>query len=210
MGREFKIDLEPNTVPIHQPIYKLSPLELQEAKTQIDSMLEHGFIWPSQSPWGSPALFVPKKDSGLWFCVDYRWLNKRTIQNWYPLPLPEEMIDRLWGSQVFSKIGLRLGYWQMLVHNEDVSKIAFRMCWGSYEFLGMPFGVTNAPSQFMHLVQDILHEYLDDFFTVFIDDISIFSRTTEELANTYRWYFKSWLNSMYMPRRQNVLSTCES
>ena len=106
MGHEFKIGFEPDTAPIHQPIYKLSPLELQEAKMQIDSMLEHGFIRRSQSPWGSPVLFVPKKDGSLQFCVDYHWLNKRTIRNSYPLPLPEEMMDRLWDSQVFSKIDL--------------------------------------------------------------------------------------------------------
>ena len=87
-------------------------------------------------------------------------------------------MDRLRGSQVFSKIDLRLGYWQMPVRDEDVPKTAFRTRWGSYEFLVMPFGVTNAPSQFMHLVQDILREYLDDFVIVFIDDILIFSRTT--------------------------------
>ena len=190
MGHEFKIDLEPDTAPIHRPIYKLSPLELQEAKTQIDSMLEHGFIRPSQSPWGSPVLFVPKKDGGLRFCVDYRWLNKRTIRNRYPLPLPEEMMDRLRGSQVFSKIDLRSGYWQMPVRDEDVPKTAFRTRWGSYEFLVMPFGVTNAPSQFMHLVQDVLREYLDDFVIVFIDDILIFSRTTEEHCKHLRLVFK--------------------
>ena len=88
-------------------------------------MLEHGFIRPSQSPWGSPVLFVPKKDGGLRFCVDYRWLNKRTIRNRYPLPLPEEMMDRLWGSQVFSKIDLWSGYWQIPVRDEDVPKTAF-------------------------------------------------------------------------------------
>ena len=86
MGHEFKIDLEPNTTPIHRPIYKLSPLELHEAKLQIDSMLEHGFIRPSQSPWGSLVLFVTKKDGGLQFCVDYHWLSKRTIRNWYVQP----------------------------------------------------------------------------------------------------------------------------
>ena len=80
-------------------------------------------------------------------------------------------MDRLWGSQVFSKIDLWLGYWQMPVRDEDVPKTAFSTRWGSYEFLVMPFGVTNAPSQFMHLVQDILRKYLDDFVVVFIDDI---------------------------------------
>ena len=101
---------------------------------------------------GFPVLFVPKKDDSLRFCVGYHWLNKRTIQNWYPLPLPEEMMDHLRGSQVFSKIDLRSGYWHMLVRDEDVPKNTFRTCWGSYEILVMPFGVTDAPLQFMHLV----------------------------------------------------------
>ena len=115
-------------------------------------MLEHGFVWSCQSPWGAPILFVPKKDVNLKFCADYCCLNKMTIRNQYPLPLPEEMMDRIWGPQVFRKIDLRLGYWQMLVHNKDVPKTAFKVRWGSYEFLVMPFGVTNAPSQFMHIV----------------------------------------------------------
>ena len=156
MGHGFKIDLELDTAPVHRPIYKLSPLKLQAVKTQIDSMLEHGFIRPSQSPWGSPVLFVPKKGCDLRLCVDYHWLNKRTIRDWYPLLSPEELMDHLRGSQVFSKIDLRSGYWQMPVRNEDVPKTAFRTRWGSYEFLVMPFRVTNAPSEFMHLVQDIL------------------------------------------------------
>ena len=76
-------------------------------------MLEHGSIRPSDSPYGALVLFAPKKDSGLWFSIDYRWLNKRTIQNWYPLPLLEEMLDRLGGAKVFSKIDLKSRYWQM-------------------------------------------------------------------------------------------------
>ena len=72
LGHEFKIDLEPDTKPVHRPIYKLSPLELNEVKKQIEYMLEHGFIRPSESPWGAPVLFAPKKDGGLWFCIDYR------------------------------------------------------------------------------------------------------------------------------------------
>ena len=99
-------------------------------------------------------------------------------------------MDRLWGSQVFSKIDLESGYWQMPVRNEDVPKIAFPMRWGSYEFLVIPFGVTNALSQFMHLVQDILREYLDDFVIVFIDDILIFSWTTKEHCKHLRLVFQ--------------------
>ena len=70
IGREFKIALEPDIAPIHRPIYKLSPLELQKTKTQNDLRLEHGFSRPSQSPWGALVLFFPKKDGSFWFCMD--------------------------------------------------------------------------------------------------------------------------------------------
>ena len=99
-------------------------------------------------------------------------------------------MDRLGGAQVFSKIDLKLGYWQVPIHEEDILKTAFRTCWGLFEFLGMPFSVTNAPSQFMHLVQDILHGYLDVFVVVFIDDILVYSRNTEEHAKHLRLIFK--------------------
>ena len=78
---------------------------------------------PSQSPWGAPVLFIPKKGGSLRLCGNYHWLKKRTIQNYYLLPLPEEMMEYLWGAQVFSKIDLWLGCWQMLIRNEDVLKI---------------------------------------------------------------------------------------
>ena len=88
LGHESKIDLQNATTPVHRTIYKLSPMELTEAKRQIEYMLEHGFIRPSQSPYSAPVLFSTKKDGGLRFCIDYRWLNKKTIRNRYPLPLP--------------------------------------------------------------------------------------------------------------------------
>ena len=119
---------------------------LEEAKKQIEHMLEHGFIRPSESPWGAPVLFAPKKDGGLRFCIDYRWLNKKTIRNLYPSPLPKEMMDRLGGARVFSKINLKSGYWQVPIHEEDIPKTAFPTRWGLFEFLVMPFGVANAPS----------------------------------------------------------------
>ena len=122
----------------------MSPRELQEAKDQIQSMLEHDFIRPSDSPYGSPILFVPKKDGSLWFCIDYCWLNKKTVKNRYPLPLLEELFDQLGNAKVFTKIDLRSGYWQMPVKPRDIPKTTFETRWGLYEFLVMPFGVTNA------------------------------------------------------------------
>ena len=108
-------------------------------------MLEHGFIRPSQSPSSLAVLFVPKKDGGLRLCVNYDWLNKETTRNRYPVPLPEEIMDHLRGSQVFSKIDLWSDYCQMPVRDEDVPKIAFQTRCGSYKFLEMPFGVTKTP-----------------------------------------------------------------
>ena len=83
----------------------MSLLELDEAKKQIESMLEHGFVRPLDSPYGAPVLFVPKKDGSLRFCIDYRWLHKKTVKNRYPLPLPEELFDWLGTAKVFNKIG---------------------------------------------------------------------------------------------------------
>ena len=142
-------------------------------------MLEHEFIRPSDSSYGAPILFVPKKDSSLRFCIDYRWLNKRTIWKRYPLFLLEEILDRLGGARVFSKIDLKSRYWQMPVREQDIPKTSFRMRWGLYEFLVIPFGVTNAPSQFMNMMNDVLSDYLDDFVLVFLDDILVYSRTVE-------------------------------
>ena len=71
MGHEFKIDLGDETPPIHRPLYKLSPLKLEEAKKQIQDKLKHGFIWPSESSYGAPVLFAPTKDGSLRFCIDY-------------------------------------------------------------------------------------------------------------------------------------------
>ena len=203
-GHQFKIDLEDDTPPVHRPIYKLSPLELEEAKKQIQYMLDKKFIRPSDSPYGSPILFVPKPGGNLRFCIDYRWLNKWTIKNRYPLPLPEEMFDRLGGAKVFSKIDLRSGYWQMPVREGDIPKTAFKTRWGLYECLVVPFGVTNAPAQFMHLMNDLLCDFLDEFVLVFLDDILIYSRTMEEHAEHLQRVFACLRNTGYMQKHPNV------
>ncbi|KAG8493251.1 hypothetical protein CXB51_010731 [Gossypium anomalum] len=123
---EFSIDLIPGTTPISIAPYRMAPTELKELKTQLQELVDRGFIRPSYSPWGAPVLFVKKKDGSLRFCIDYRQLNKVTIKNKYPLPQIDDLFDQLKGATVFSKIDLRSGYYQLRVKESDVPKTAFR------------------------------------------------------------------------------------
>ncbi|GJY01065.1 putative reverse transcriptase domain-containing protein [Tanacetum coccineum] len=149
---EFQIDLVPGTAPVARAPYRLAPSELQELSTQLQEPSDKGFIRPSSSPWGTPVLFVKKKDGSFQMCIDYRELNKLIVENRYPLMSIDDLFDQLQGSSVYSKIDLRSGYHQLRVHDEDIAKTAFRTCYGHYEFQVMPFGLTNIPAVFMDLM----------------------------------------------------------
>ena len=103
--------------------------ELAELKVQLQELQDKGFIRPSTSPWGCPALFVKKKDHGLRLCVDYRPLNAATIKNKYPLPRIDLLFDQLAGAKVFSKIDLRSGYHQIKIRPADIPKTSFSSLW---------------------------------------------------------------------------------
>jgi hypothetical protein len=111
---EFVIELKPDTTPISRRSYQMPPNELAELKTQLQVLLDKGFIRPSSSPWGCPTIFV-KKDQTLRMCVDYIPLNEVTIKNKYPIPRIDILFDQLTGARVFSKIDLRSGYHQIRI-----------------------------------------------------------------------------------------------
>jgi hypothetical protein len=179
---EFVIELQPGTAPISKRPYRMPPNELAELKIQLQDLLDKGYIRPSASPWGCPALFV-KKDNSLRLCVDYRPLNAVTIKNKYPLPCIDIQFDQLAGAKVFSKIDLRSGYHQIKIRSSDIPKIAFSTRYGLYKYLVMSFGLTDAPAYFMYLMNSIFMQELDKFVVVFIDDILIYSKNLEDHAN---------------------------
>ena len=162
------------------PVYSLSQVELKALHEYIKENLDKGFIRRSESPAGAPILFVKKKDGSLRLCVDYRGLNKITIPNCCPLPLMSESFERLSKARKFTKFDMRGAYNLLRMASGEEWKTAFRCRYGHFEYQVMPFGLMNAPGTFQAFVNDILHEFLDDFCVVYLDDILIYSDTQEE------------------------------
>jgi hypothetical protein len=158
----------------------MAPNELAELKTQLQELLDKGYIHPSYSPWGCPALFVKKKDKTLHICVDYRPLNVVTMKNKYPLPCVDLLFDQLIGAQVFSKIDFRSGYHQIKFREEHILKTAFSTQYGLYEYLVMSFRLTNASTHFMYLMNSVFMTELNKLVVVFIDDILVYLKNKKE------------------------------
>jgi hypothetical protein len=189
------IDLFPDSRPISRSPYRLSAFEEEEVRKTVEELLSQGVIRPSTSPWAAPVLFSPKKDGKLRFCVDYRALNKQNIRNYFPIPRADTLIDRTKGSRIFSVIDLWSAYHQVLVHKRDIPKTAFVTPFGHYEYLVVPFGLTNAPSTFQTLMNNLFGHL--PFVSVYLDDILIFSRNAKNTLNIFDkcWRFCVTTNS---------------
>jgi hypothetical protein len=177
---DHPIDIEEGETPPFRKMYNMSELELKSLKDYLDDMLGKGFIRPSSSSAGAPVLFARKKDGSLRLCVDYRGLNRVTKKNRYPIPLIGDLIDRLKSAKIFSKIDLRAGYNNIRIRPGDEWKTAFRTRYGLFEYLVMPFGMTNAPATFQYFMNDIFHDMVDVFVIIYLDDILIFSNNLDE------------------------------
>jgi hypothetical protein len=140
-------------------------------------MLDKGYIRSNVSPWGAPALFVKNNDGTLRLCIDYKKMNKMTIKKNYHLPRIDDLFDQLRGVAVSSNIDLRSGYHQVRIEDKEIHKTTFRIRYGQYEFLVVPFGLTNSPTTFICLMNNVLRKYLYKFVLVFVDDILVYSKT---------------------------------
>ena len=141
---------------------------------------------------------MDKKDEKLRLCVDYRAFNNVTVKNSHPLPWIDDLFDRLAEAKYFSWIDLRSTYQQIRIAQGDEEKTACRTPYGSFEFLVMPFRLCNAPPTFTTLMNNIFHEYLDDFVIIYINDILVYLKTTDEHAEHLEKVFQKlrW-NKLY-------------
>ena len=132
-------------------------------------------------PGAAPFLFVKKKDGTLRLCIDYKQLNKVTMKNKYLFPKIDDLLDQMRGENLFSKFDLRFSYHHVRIKEEYIHKTTFRIRYGHYEFVVLPFGLTNTPATFMCLMNIVFIKYLDKFVLVVLDDILIYSKNEEEI-----------------------------
>uniref|UniRef100_W8B595 RNA-directed DNA polymerase n=1 Tax=Ceratitis capitata TaxID=7213 RepID=W8B595_CERCA len=157
------------------------PLAKRDTVGQIiKEMSESGVIEPSASPWSSPVVLVKKKDGQLRFCVDYRRLNDVTKKDSYPLPRIDDTLDSLTGTEWFSTLDLKSGYWQVEMSEEDKEKTAFSVGNGLWQFTVMPFGLCNAPATFERLMDHVLKGLHWKTCLVYLDDIIVLGKSFDE------------------------------
>jgi hypothetical protein len=167
--------------------------------------LDQGDIKPNSSPYGSLIMMVPKKDGTWRMCVNYWALNKITVKTRYPVPRIDYLLDQLKNVVYFTKLDLRSGYHQIRVVEQDAWKNAFKTKQGLFEWLVMTFGLCNAPTTFVRVMNDVFRPFIDDFVIVYLDEILVFSGTWDEHVR----HVKQVLDTLQREKMYVKLSKCE-
>ncbi len=202
------IDLLPGTSPPKGRLYSLSRPEREAMERYIHDSQVAGIIRPSSSPAGAGFFFVGKKDGSLRPCIDYRGLNDITVKNRYPLTLMSSAFELLQGAAIFTKLDLRNAYHLVRIREGDEWKTAFNTPTGHFEYLVMPFGLSNSPAVFQALVNDVLRDMVDRFVFDFVLTISWSSpRTSAIMSSTSGECSNGYLRIVYLPRWRSASFT---
>ncbi len=192
------IDLLPGSQPPKGRVFPLSQPESEAMKTYIEEELAKGFIRPSISPASAGFFFVKKKDGGLRPCIDYRGLNDISVKFRYPLPLVPASLEQLRKAKYFTKLDLRSAYNLIRIREGDEWKTAFSTTSGHYEYLVMPFGLSNSPSVFQAFINEVFRDMLNRWVVVYIDDILIYSDSYEDHVQHVRMVLQRLIaNQLY-------------
>jgi hypothetical protein len=201
---DHSIPLLPGAIPPNIRPYRMSHSQKNIIETLVKQMLQNKEIRPNTSPYSSPIILVKKKDLSWRLCVDFRSLNAMTIKIRFPIPVIEDLLDELHGATIFSKLDLRSGYHQIRMKTADIPKTAFSTHFGHYEYLVMPFGLSNAPSTFQELMNTIFASYLRKFVLVFFDDILVYSSNIQE----HKSHLEKVFTVLQMHQLKAKLSKC--
>ena len=179
--------------PFKERYRRIPPHQYEEVQKHLQEMLAVGAIQKSTSPWASPMVLVCKKDGSLQFCIDLRKLNNQTIKDAQSLPRIEDSLDCLNGAAIFMSLDLQSGYWQVEMTEDSKPLTAFTVGpLGFYECVWMPYGLTNAPATFQHLMETCLEEMHLKWCIIYLDNIIVFSKTPEEHIERLRGVFENW------------------